>query len=292
MTTERDFLQLLQHILSQPDRKDRTGTGTRSVFSPPEMRFSLENNTFPLLTTRKLSLRLIFEELMWFLRGQTNVSILREKGVHVWNGNTSRAFLDQRGLTHYEEGDLGPSYSFQFRHFGAEYNNCKTDYTGQGFDQLQYVINEIKQNPFSRRLIINLWNANDLDKMSLQPCGFCYQFYVDETQTYLSCKLTQRSSDIALAGGWNIASASLLTYMIAHVCGLKPKELIWSLGDTHIYLNQIEAVKEQLKQTPASFPTLHIVQSPEKNEITNFEFNHFKLEDYNPSKPIKIQMNV
>ena len=287
---ETQILQLLDRLLEQPERTDRTGVGTKSLFAPPEMRFSLRENTFPLLTTRRLPLRQIFEELMWFLRGQTNVQILRDKKVNVWDNNTRREFLDKQGLTHLQEGDLGPSYSFQFRHFGAEYKDCHTDYTGQGFDQLMYIIHELKTNPTSRRLVINLWNANDLKKMSLQPCGYGYQFYVRDG--YLSCKLIQRSSDISLAGGWNIASASLLTYMLAHVCDLKPDELIWSIGDVHIYLNQVQAVREQLQRIPREFPKLYIIKSPENKEITKFEFDHFKLENYHPYSKIKYDFNV
>lgn len=286
---ESQLLQLLDKLLEQPIRLDRTNVGTKSIFSPPEMRFSLKD-TFPLLTTRSLPLRQIFEELMWFIRGQTDVDILRRKKVYVWDNNTSRSFLNKQGLYHLQEGDLGPSYSFQFRHFGAEYKDCHTDYTGQGFDQLQYVIDEIKTNPTSRRLIINLWNANDIQKMSLQPCGYGYQFYVNGN--CLSCKLIQRSSDISLAGGWNIASASLLTYMIAYICGLQPYELIWSIGDVHIYMNQLESIKKQLTRIPRQFPKLYIIKPPENMSITNFEFDCFKLENYNPYPKIKYTFNI
>jgi len=285
---EVNFLNILRDILKQPDRSDRTTIGTKSIFSPPELRFSLRNGQFPLLTTRKINLKFVFEELMWFLRGQTDVSVLREKGIHIWDGNTNRSFLDQRGLAHYNDWDLGPSYGFQFRHSGAPYIDCKTDYTGQGVDQLQYVIDEIKRNPYSRRLVINLWNPSDLGKMALQPCGFCYQFYVSNGE--LSCKLTQRSSDIALAGGWNVASASLLTIFIASVCDLTPGELVWSIGDAHIYLNQLDAVRIQLQRDPKPFPTLRLKQT--RKNITEYEFTDIELHNYTPYNHIKIHFNA
>ncbi len=289
---EKRLLNLMETILTQPERPDRTGVGTKSIFSPPQLSFSLRDHTFPLLTTRKMSLRWIFEELMWFLRGQTDVSILQRKGVHVWDGNTSRAFLDARGLSHYVEGDLGPSYSFQFRYAGAEYVDCHTDYTGQGFDQLQDVIRKLKYDPYSRKIMINLWSPKDASKMSLEPCAFCYQFYVhdEEGVKFLSCKLTQRSSDIGLAGGWNVASAALLTYMLAHVCGMKPHRLYWSIGDAHIYLNQLEQVHTQIQRIPRPFPKMYITRPVD--DITAFEWDCFRLDGYEFYSAIKLPMNV
>lgn len=287
-TEELAFLEVLRTITAQSSRPDRTGVGTKSLFSPPELRFSLRDGRFPLLTTRKLSPRLIFEELMWFLRGQTDVSILREKGIHIWDGNTTREFLDQQQLEHYQEWDLGPSYGFQFRHSGATYVDCKTDYSGQGVDQLSNLLRDLRVNPYSRRLIINLWNPSDLCKMALQPCAFCYQFYVSDGE--LHCKLTQRSSDISLAGGWNIASASLLTILVAQASGLEPGELIWSVGDAHIYLNQLQAVKRQIQRVPYPFPTIRI-ETPKPN-ITEYEFSDFEICDYKCHAPITIPFNA
>lgn len=286
---EQQLLDTLSSILKQGEtRVDRTGIGTKSIFGI-DMRFDLSNNTFPLLTTRKLSLRMIFEELMWFLRGQTDTKILKEKKVPVWNANSSRDFLDKRNLGHYEEGDIGPAYGFQFRHFGATYVDCHTDYKLQGFDQLNYVIDLLKNDPTSRRIIMNIWNPCVLDQVALPPCLFCYQFYVSEGK-YLSCKLTQRSSDISLAGGWNIATGSLLVYMLSALCGYEPKELIWSIGDCHIYLNQIEGVKEQLKRHPRSSPKLHILKTPDK--IEEFQYDCFRLDDYMPYPAIKLKLNA
>lgn len=286
---EQQILDTLSTILTQGEtRIDRTGVGTKSIFGV-DMRFDLSNHTFPLITTRKISLRMVFEELMWFLRGQTDAKILKKKKVHVWNPNSSRDFLDKRGLTHYEEGDIGSAYGFQFRHFGAKYVNCHTDYKNQGFDQLAYVIDLLKTNPTSRRIIMNIWNPTVLDEVALPACLFCYQFYVSEGK-YLSCKLTQRSSDISLAGGWNIATGSLLVYMLSALCGYEPKELIWSVGDCHIYLNQIEGVEEQLKRTPRVSPKLHLVKIPDR--IEEFEYDCFRLEDYMPHPAIKLKLNA
>lgn len=273
------FISVLRQIMNQQSiRTNRTGMKTKNVFSPPELRFSLLDNRFPLLTTRRLPLRHIFEELMWFIRGQTDVSILRNKSVHVWDMNSSRNFLDSNGLAHFPEWEIGKSYGYQFRTFGGHY------------DQLEQAIRLLKTDPTSRRILINLWNPSELNCMALPPCLFCYQFYVENGE-YLVCKATQRSSDISLAGGWNIATVSLFTIMMANVCGLKPKEIIWSVGDAHIYLNQLNGVEEQLKRDPRPFPTLSIVKSPKNNDITTFEYNHFRLNDYMPYPKIKLEMN-
>lgn len=286
---EEQFLELMKNIMRQPLRGNRTNELCKSLFSPPQLRFSLSNNNFPLITTRQLPFKIIFEELMWFIRGETDTRILNNKGIHIWDDNSSREFLDNRGLQRYREGDIGPGYGFQFRYSGAVYESCDTDYTGCGTDQLLNVIKEIREQPNSRRLIINLWNPNDIHKMALPPCGFCYQFYVNDNK--LSCKLTQRSSDISLAGGWNIASASLLTIMIACVCDLEPHELIWSLGDVHIYNNQQEQVFEQLSRRPRMFPKLYITNTPSDRNITSFKYSDFELLDYNPYCRLRIPMN-
>ena len=301
---EKQFLNVLKSVDEEGEiRNDRTGTGTKAIFAPADMRFDLTNNNFPLLTTRAMNLRLIFEELMFFLRGQTDIKILEEKKVKIWTPNTTREFLDSRGLQHYDVGDIGATYGFLYRHQGANYINCQTDYTGQGFDQLAEVIRLLKEDPYSRRIMINLWDPINMHKMSLPPCLFNFQFYVsfDALNTkWLSCKITQRSSDISLAGGWNIATGALFTHMLAHVTGMRPKSLIWSPGDTHIYLNQLEGVKNQLSREPRIFPKLYFKKN-EKNketkenkekEITDFEFTDLELVNYNPHAPIKLAMNA
>jgi len=283
---EINFLKTLKHILEKGVKKgDRTGVGTLSVFGN-QLRFSLENGKFPLMTHRRVTLRMVFEELMWMIRGQTDSKILNEKKVPVWNDNTTKEFLEKRGLT-WREGDIGPAYGFQLRHYGATYKGCDHDYSGKGFDQLEYVIKLLKTNPDSRRIMFTFWNPKDLDKMALPPCAFNYQFYVYDG--YLSCKLTQRSSDICLAGGWNIATASLLTYMLAKICDLKPREVIWAPGDTHLYLNQLDAVKEMIGRNPRPFPTIALKKPA---GIEKFEWSDVILQDYQPHKKIKVSMNA
>jgi len=294
---ETAFLNRINEILKTGYIKpDRTGTGTLSLFSPSDLRFSLKNNTIPLLTTRKVPLKHVFEELIWFLRGQTDVEILNKKNVNIWKPNTNRDFLNSNNLEHLPEYDLGASYSFQFRHFGAKYKDKYSNYENKGFDQLNYVIELLKNNPDSRRIIINLWNPYQMKNMSLPPCGFCYQFYTTPEKELIT-KITQRSSDIVLAGGWNIASASLLTYMLASVCGLKPHSIIWSVGDVHIYRNQIENVKQYLNRTSHDpFPKLYINDNAPSilngKHITEFEYEDFNLLNYNPQKNIKFAFNA
>ena len=284
---ETQYLQLIEKVLSKGIPKDdRTGTGIISYFGT-QMRYNLEDE-FPLLTTKKMFLRGIVEELLWFLRGETDAKILQKKKVHIWDANTSREYLDSIGLKEREEGDAGPIYGFNFRHFGAEYIDCNTNYTGNGFDQFQNVINLIKTNPNSRRILINLWNPRDLDKVALPPCHVLYQFWVNNDK--LSCSMYQRSGDIGLGIPFNIASASLLTHIIAKLTGLKPFEFIHTIGDTHIYNNHIEPLKEQLNRKPYKFPKLHIKDRQQKN-ITDFTYEDFILEEYKHHPSIKMAMS-
>lgn len=287
---EMQGLNLMRDILKSGDkRKDRTGTGALSVFGR-QLRFSLLNNKLPMMTTRPLFLRGLFEELMLFLRGQTDSKILERKRVNIWKGNTSREFLDSRGLQRYAVGDMGHTYGFRFRHFGAKYDGCDKDYTGQGCDQLMNLIHGIKNNPHSRRHIISLWEPNHADDASLPPCVYQYQFYVSDGM--LSCMITQRSSDIVTALNWNICSGALLTYLIAFYCGLKPRELIWNGGDIHIYNNLISAATTQITRTPRIFPTLFLRDMPVN--ITLVEFNNLEIINYHPlpKGDITIVMNV
>lgn len=283
---ENQFLSLMNDIVSHGNKKgDRTGTGTMSVFGR-QLRFDLTEGRIPMMTTRPVSLRYVFEELMWILRGQTNNKILNDKKIHIWDDNTTREFLDSRGLTHLPEGDVGASYGFQMRHFGEEYKDCETKYGG--FDQLDNVIKLLKNNPDSRRIVISLWNPAQLDKMALPPCLYGYQFYV--SNGYLSCILTQRSSDIALAGSHNCIAGALLVHMLGAITGLKAGELIWNPADIHVYMNQIDAVDEQLKRHPKPFPTLRVVNVPK--DIRDFKYSDFKLYNYAPHPKIKFAMNT
>lgn len=284
---EEQFLAIVRDILDHGNAKsDRTGVGTLSKFGQV-MRFNLKDS-FPLLTTKHVFWRGVVEELLWIIRGSTNSNELAEKGVHIWDANGSRAFLDSVGLHDYAEGDLGPVYGFQWRHSGADYKTMHHDYTGQGVDQLAEVIKKIKTAPNDRRMIMCAWSSKDLSKMALPPCHVLTQFYVADGE--LSCLLYQRSADMGLGVPYNIAFYSLLTYMIAHVTGLRPGEFIHFIGDAHVYLNHVEPLREQLNRVPKKPPHLKIVRRVES--IEDFKFEDFELCDYDPHPPIKMMMAV
>eukprot|EP00178_Gracilaria_changii_P002735 TRINITY_DN1400_c1_g3_i1.p1 TRINITY_DN1400_c1_g3~~TRINITY_DN1400_c1_g3_i1.p1 ORF type:complete len:482 (-),score=53.74 TRINITY_DN1400_c1_g3_i1:2538-3983(-) len=283
---ENQYLNLVRRILSKGVQKgDRTGTGTLSVFGA-QMRFNLRES-FPLLTTKKVFWRGVAEELFWFIKGGTNANELAEKGIHIWDGNGSREFLDSRGLTEREVGDLGPIYGFQWRHFGAEYSDMHACYDGEGTDQLKNVIETIKNNPNDRRILLSAWNPAATDKMALPPCHLLAQFYVANGE--LSCQMYQRSCDMGLGVPFNIASYSLLTCLIAKVTGLTPGDFIHVLGDAHVYLNHVEALQEQLKRTARPFPKLAIRH---RDHIEDFSFDDLALEDYTPYKSLAMKMAV
>ncbi|XP_044749333.1 thymidylate synthase-like isoform X1 [Coccinella septempunctata] len=284
---ENQYLGHIQNILNKGvERGDRTGVGTLSIFGA-QMRYSLRES-FPLLTTKRVFWRGVVEELLWFIRGSTNALELRAKNVNIWDGNSTREYLDSVGLTDRIEGDLGPVYGFQWRHYGAEYKDMFTDYTGQGIDQLENVIETLKSNPNDRRIIMCSWNPIDLPKMALPPCHCLVQFYVANNE--LSCMLYQRSADMGLGVPFNIASYALLTNMIAHITGLKPGEFIHTLGDSHVYLNHVEALKVQLQRKPRPFPILKIKRKIDKLE--DFTFEDFELIDYKPHPKIEMAMAV
>jgi thymidylate synthase len=263
----QQYKDLLQRVLNEGVRKtDRTGTGTISVFGH-QMRFDLQQG-FPLLTTKKLHLKSIIYELLWFIKGGTNVKYLQDNGVRIWN-----AWAD-------EEGNLGPIYGYQWRSW--------PDYHGGYIDQLQQVIDSIRTNPDSRRHIVSAWNVGQLDEMRLPPCHILFQFYVANGK--LSCQLYQRSADIFLGVPFNIASYALLTMMVAQVTELQPGEFIHTLGDAHIYLNHIEQVKLQLTRSPRPLPTMTL-NSNVKN-IDEFDFDDFTLSNYNPHPHIKGEISV
>jgi len=287
---EIQYLDICRDIIENGvKRGDRTGTGTLSKFGV-QMRFSLRDGTLPLLTTKRTFWRGVAEELLWFVKGSTNANKLAEKKIHIWDGNGSREFLDSRGLQHREQGDLGPVYGFQWRHFGAEYKDMHTDYTGKGVDQLADCIEKIKNNPEDRRIIMSAWNPKDLDLMALPPCHMFCQFYVDTEKNELSCQMYQRSADMGLGVPFNIASYALLTHMIAKVTGRKPGEFVHTIGDAHVYLNHVDALKEQLKRSPRAFPKLSIKE--DKTDIDSFEYDDFEVVGYNPHGAIKMKMAV
>src|SRR3989344_2652882 len=253
----QQYLDLLDKIMKEGvDRPDRTGTGTRSIFGH-QMRFDLEKG-FPLLTTKKVHLKSIIYELLWFLRGESNIKYLKDNGVSIWN-----EWAD-------ENGELGPVYGVQWRRWKAN--------DGSEIDQISEIIKQIKTNPSSRRIILSAWNVGDISKMALPPCHLLFQFYAAEGK--LSCQMYQRSADVFLGVPFNIASYSLLTMMLAQVCDLKPGDFVHTLGDTHIYRNHYEQVKTQLAREPRALPTMKI--NPAVKNIFDFKFEDFTLENYDP----------
>ncbi len=263
----QQYLDLLRHIMDNGVQKsDRTGTGTRSVFGY-QMRFNLEEG-FPLLTTKKLHLKSIIHELLWFLKGDTNVKYLQENGVRIWN-----EWAD-------ENGDLGHIYGYQWRSWPK--------YDGGFVDQISEAVRAIKENPDSRRIIVSAWNVADLDNMNLPPCHAFFQFYVADGR--LSLQLYQRSADTFLGVPFNVASYALLTMMMAQVCGLRPGDFVHTLGDTHIYNNHFEQVAEQLSRTPRKLPRMLI--NPEVKNIFDFKYEDFELVDYDPLPHIKAAVSV
>lgn len=285
---EYEYLRLIRKILDEGKvKQDRTGTGTLSLFGY-QMRFNLRHYTMPLLTTKKVFWRGIVEELLWFIKGSTDAHELSEKGVHIWDANGSKEFLASLNLAHREEGDLGPVYGFQWRHFGADYKDKHTDYTGLGVDQLRDLIQRIKDNPNDRRLILSAWNVKDLPLMALPPCHCLAQFYVCDGE--LSCQLYQRSADVGLGVPFNIASYSLLTHMIAQVTNLKAGDFIHTLGDAHIYTNHVESLREQLERVPGDFPKLDL--NRDIKDIESFTSGDIVIKGYNPQGAISMKMAV
>ncbi|KAF5320489.1 hypothetical protein D9611_010747 [Ephemerocybe angulata] len=299
---EHQYLALIRRVLDTGEgRPDRTGTGTLALFAPPALRFSLSSNTLPLLTTKRTFLRGIVEELLWFVRGSTDSKLLSAKGVKIWDGNGSKEFLEGRGLGHRREGDLGPVYGFQWRHFGAEYSDADKDYSGQGVDQLEECIRKIRENPTDRRIILSAWNPKDIPQMALPPCHMLCQFYVslpppgapDGTKPKLSCLMYQRSADLGLGIPFNIASYALLTHMIARVTDTDAHELIIQLGDAHVYKDHVDALEEQLKREPRPFPKLvWRREDVGKKGIEDFEYADFGVEGYEPHPSIAMKMSV
>eukprot|EP00758_Cryptobia_borreli_P009028 Tbor_TRINITY_DN5439_c3_g4::TRINITY_DN5439_c3_g4_i1::g.24378::m.24378/K13998/DHFR-TS; dihydrofolate reductase / thymidylate synthase len=286
---EEQYLNLIRRIMADGCTKgDRTGVGTISLFGA-QMRFSLKDGRFPLLTTKRVFWRGVCEELIWFLRGETDARILSDKGVKIWDGNGSREFLDKRGLTNNAEMDLGPVYGFQWRHFGAKYTGKEADYNGKGVDQIQQIVKSLRENPNDRRILFSAWNPSSLDDMALPPCHIMAQFYVN-TNKELSCMMYQRSCDMGLGIPFNIASYSLLTILLAKATGLKPGEFIHTLGDAHLYTNHIEPLKEQLERVPRAFPS--IVFKKEHSFLEEYEFGDIEILDYEPLPTIKMEMAV
>jgi len=269
---EDQYLNLIKQILDVDIFENTRNGNTKSIFGS-SMRFSLKDGSLPLLTTKKVAWKTCFHELMWFISGSTNNQKLNEKGVHIWDANASRDFLDNRGLKNNAVNDLGPVYGHQWRHFNAEYKDCNTDYQNKGIDQLQNIIDQLKteEGRNSRRLIMSAWNPCQLDEMALPPCHIIVQFNVRE-QRYLSCSLYQRSGDVGLGVPFNIASYSFLTHILAKHCDLIPEDFVYFLGNAHIYENHIPILEEQILRTPYPFPKINI-----KKKHDNIE--HYSIDD-------------
>lgn len=293
---EAEYLMLLQNILQYgKERTDRTGVGAIGQFGT-NLRFSLRNNRVPMLTTKKMFLKGVVEELLFFLRGETDTKLLESKGVNIWKGNTSREFLDKKGLKHFPEGSMGKGYGYQWRKFGAhsdelDYESRAYESTAQGVDQLAQVIHTLKTNPTDRRIIMSAWNPAQLDRMALPPCHMMVQFYVNDNK--LSAQFYMRSVDTFLGLPFNLLSYAILTRIIAHTVGMEAEELIFVGGDTHIYKNHIEQVKEQISREPFQFPTLLIKKElKDVKDIEELKLSDFEIQGYESHPSIKADMAV
>tara|TARA_B100000925_G_C21954477_1_gene450521 strand:- start:18 stop:923 length:906 start_codon:yes stop_codon:yes gene_type:complete len=284
---EHQYLELIKDIINHGTKLDARNGNTICVIGA-SMIFSLENNVIPILTTKNVAMKTCIKELLWFLKGSTSNKLLKDQNVHIWDLNGSKEFLESRGLD-YEEDDLGPVYGHQWRHFNADYENCHSDYNNCGVDQIQQLIEHLKnpETKYSRRHIVCAWNPCQLDEMALPPCHVLFQFHVTQ-ENKLSCSLYQRSGDVGLGVPFNIMSYSVLAHLIAHHCDLEPYEFIYYLGNAHIYEDHIEPLKEQIKREPYDFPSINI-----KNKYDNI--NDYKLEDFeihNYKSHGKIKMNM
>ncbi len=290
---EPGYLQLLKDVLDNGEnRADRTGTGTRSLFAPDPLRFDI-SECIPLYTTKKVPWKTVMKELLWFLKGHTDATLLQKQGVHIWDGNTSESFLRQRGLS-YAPGILGPGYGWQWRRFGATYDEsmaASDDISSTGVDQIAYIEHLLKTDKHSRRIYMNSWNAKDLDQMALVPCHVSCQFHVDANDG-LSAHVYIRSNDLFLGNPFNVFSYGVLAHILALRSGLKPKELIVSFGDAHIYLDHIPQVKEQLKRCTYPLPTLMVADRIKTLDFKDMTVEDFVVNDYKHHPILKACMSV
>ena len=290
---EKQYLNLVKQVLKYGDNKVGRNGGTKSIFGT-QMRYDLRNNIIPLLTTKKVAWKTCLRELLWFVRGSTNNNELNDKNVHIWDKNSTQEFLKSRGIMNNKEGDLGPIYGHQWRFFNAKYNDYNTDYSNQGVDQLQNIIDALNgthptEDKYSRRLIVSAWNPCQLDEMALPPCHVLFQFYVNQKDE-LSCSLYQRSGDIGLGVPFNIASYSFLTHLIAKHCNMKTGDFIHTIGDCHIYDDHYDALEEQIKREPFEFPTLDITNK--RSNINDYIETDFIVKDYKFHSKLNMEMRA
>ena len=299
-TDELKYNELLKDVLyNGSERIDRTGVGTLSKFG---YQYKMDiSQSIPLLTTKKVPWKHCIEELLWFMKGDTDARILQKRGVKIWDGNTSREFLDKRGLNHYKEGILGAGYGWQWRFFGGNYSQAFSDTSiidrkkVGGFDQLEYVMDLLKNDPFSRRIMMSYWNPPDFEKTALLPCHFSVQFYVEEDvhkQKHLSCHFTMRSNDLFLGHPFNIFSYAVMTYILAAKTNMKPKELVFTGGDVHIYKNHLEQVNEQTSRKNRPLPRLMLNPNLKYKDFSDITIDDFEIVGYFPHGVIKAPMAV
>lgn len=284
---ENQYLNLISYIISNGKMIEGRNGNVLTVIGCP-MHFDLTNNILPILTTKQMAWKTCIKELLWFISGSTDNKLLKEQNVNIWNLNGSREFLDSRNLENLEEDDLGPIYGHQWRHFNADYKNCHLDYKEKGIDQLQYVIDCLKdpKERYSRRIIMSSWNPCQIPEMSLPPCHVLAHFnVVDE---HLSCILYQRSGDVGLGVPFNITSYCVLTHLLAIHCGLIAKEFIYYLGNCHIYEEHIENLKIQLERTPINFPKINIDNI--KDKIEDYNLEDLKIENYKSHEKINLKL--
>lgn len=286
---EEQYLNLLREILERGTWEEGRNGRTKSVFGH-SMRFSLKNGTIPILTTKKTAWKSCLKELLWFIRGDTDTKILQNQNVHIWDGNTTREFLDSRGLQHYREGLIGPGYGFQWRHFNAAYNaDTGSPRDETGIDQLNQIVEALKDpaQRTSRRLIMTAWNPLQLNEMALPPCHIMCQFNVHDGNK-LSCAMYQRSCDVPLGSPFNIASYSFLTHLLAKHCGLEAYEFVYFMGNCHIYEDHIEPMRTQIERKPFEFPTIEIKTL--RDNINEYEIDDFVINGYQSGEQIRMNM--
>ena len=285
---ENQYLKLINDVNEFGELVEGRNGLTKCIFGSA-MNFSLSCGTMPILTTKKVAWKTCLKELLWFIKGSTSNRELQQQNVHIWDGNASREFLDSAGLCNLKENDLGPIYGHQWRFFNAKYDTCESDYSNQGVDQLQNIIDLLKNanERTSRRMVISAWNPCQLDQMALPPCHVLMQFNV-LSENKLSCNLYQRSGDVGLGVPFNIASYCFLTHLLAHHCDLVAHEFNYYLGNTHIYDDHVEALQQQSSRTPIPFPTINILHK--RDNINDYIVEDFKINDYNFHESIKMEM--
>lgn len=287
---EYQYLNLIRDILDEGKMEYGRNGNAKTVIGSA-MHFDLTNNTIPILTTKKVAWKTCAKELFWFISGKTDNALLQKQNVSIWNGNASRDYLDEIGLYERAENDLGPVYGHQWRHFNAPYGTCHDDYTGKGDDQLEYIINCLKNvhTRNSRRLVMSAWNPCQINEMALPPCHILVQFNVTNGDK-LSCSMYQRSGDVGLGVPFNIASYSLLTHLIAHHCGLVASDFYYHLGNCHIYDDHLDVLEKQIQRTPFDFPTIKIKNLKEKLE--DYSLDDIELSNYSSHENIKMEMRA